>query len=367
VRRNGGKTFHLRYTDARGKQRQLKLADACDVSLEKARSLADKCRARVAMGESPVEQKREVRATPRFADFIEDRYAPYARAAKRSWPTDETLLKCHLLPRFGRRFMDEVTRFDVAKMVADMQKSYKPSSINRVLVLLAFIYAQAIRWETPGLVKNPAAGVKPLKDNFRRERFLSVEEARSLFDAVCKSDNGLLRPIIGMLLLTGARKRELLDATWKDFDIARRLWRIPMSKSGHARHVPLSDGAVQLLSEVPRLPGVETVFANPQTGKPFASITSAWDTARKRAGLHDVRLHDLRHSFASLLVNQGRTLFEVQQILGHSQPRTTMRYAHLRNDTLVDAANAAGNAVGAAMGIVHAPTVVAIQNDQPGG
>ena len=159
----------------------------------------------------------------------------------------------------------------------------------------------------------------------------------------------MLKFIVPMLLLTGARKREVLDAQWQDFDFSRRIWRIPMSKSGKARHVPLSDGAMTLLSTMPRKPGCDWAFANPETGKPYVSIFCAWNTARKKAGLADVRLHDARHSFASLLINSGRTLYEVQHILGHSQVKTTQRYAHLSQDTLLAAANAATVAVGAVM------------------
>ena len=152
-----------------------------------------------------------------------------------------------------------------------------------------------------------------------------------------------------MLILTGARKREVLDARWADFDIERRIWRIPMSKSGKARHVPLSDGALAVLKSLPVLPGVSWAFANPRTGRPYVSIFFAWDTARRKAGLGEVRVHDLRHSFASLLINSGRTLYEVQQILGHTQIKTTQRYAHLSQETLLDAANAASRAVGDVM------------------
>jgi integrase len=152
-----------------------------------------------------------------------------------------------------------------------------------------------------------------------------------------------------MLILTGARKREVLDAKWEDFDLDRRAWRIPISKSGKARHVPLSDGALNILSTMPRDMKCEWTFPNPDTKKPFVNIFYAWDTARKNAGLSDVRVHDLRHSFASLLINSGRTLYEVQHILGHTQVKTTQRYAHLSQDTLLAAANSATVALGAAM------------------
>ncbi|HID00895.1 MAG TPA: site-specific integrase, partial [Piscirickettsiaceae bacterium] len=111
------------------------------------------------------------------------------------------------------------------------------------------------------------------------------------------------------------------------------------------RHVPLSDGAIALLAQVPRIEGCEYVFANPDTGRPYTQIFYAWDTARKRAGLDDLRIHDLRHSFASFLVNSGRSLYEVQKILGHTQIKTTQRYAHLSQDSLVSAANCAAKAV----------------------
>ena len=167
--------------------------------------------------------------------------------------------------------------------------------------------------------------------------------------AVCKSENTMLKYIVPMLILTGARKREVLDAKWEDFDLGRRAWRIPISKSGKARHVPLSDGALALLATMPRNMDCKWAFANPETGKPFVSVFCAWNTARKSAGLSDVRMHDLRHSFASLLINSGRTLYEVQHILGHTQVKTTQRYAHLSQDTLLAAANAASVAVGAVM------------------
>ena len=102
---------------------------------------------------------------------------------------------------------------------------------------------------------------------------------------------------------------------------------------------------LQLLESVPRNNSCDSVFANPKTKKPYASVYCSWDTARQSVGLGDVRIHDLRHSFASFLVNAGRTLYEVQKILGHTQVKTTQRYAHLSQDTLLDAANVVSKAV----------------------
>jgi len=156
----------------------------------------------------------------------------------------------------------------------------------------------------------------------------------------------MLQFIVPLLILTGARKRELLDAKWSDFDLDRRTWRISMTKTGKARHVPLNDGALQILGSITCEAGCEWLVPNPKTGKPFVSIFAAWNTARTLAGLSDVRIHDLRHSFASLLINQGRTLYEVQHLLGHTQVKTTQRYAHLSQDTLLAASNAGMKGLG---------------------
>jgi len=348
ARITGGKTFHLRYQDSRGRTRQLSLADANDVTLSQARLLADKARNQIAMGEDPKEQRATAKAVPTFADFIADQYMPYIKSYKRSWDTDVSLLKNHLLPRFGKRYMDEITRQDIVKMHADRKASGAAAgSANRLLIMMRYIFNLTLKWEVPGIKANPCKGIPLMEENNKMERYLSIDEAERLYGAVCKSENTMLKYIVPMLILTGARKREVLDAKWEDFDLGRRSWRIPISKSGKARHVPLSDGALNVLASMPRK--FEYAFANPDRGKPYVSIFCAWNTARKNAGLSDVRVHDLRHSFASLLINSGRTLYEVQHILGHTQVKTTQRYAHLSQDTLLAAANSATVALGAAM------------------
>jgi integrase len=303
------------------------------------------------MGEDPIEQKRVARAVPTFAQFIEDQYLPHVRSYKKSWETDVSLLKNHLLPRFGTRYMDEISRQDIVKMHSDRRASgAAPGSANRLLIMMRYIFNLALRWEVPGIKGNPTKNVPLMAEDNKKERYLNEDEARRLYEAVCDSENTMLKYIVPMLILTGARKREVLDAKWEDFDFDRRLWRIPTTKLGKPRHVPLSDGVLNLLSAMERKG--DWVFANPKTNKPFVSIFCGWNTARKKAGLADVRVHDLRHSFASLLINSGRSLYEVQKLLGHTQIRTTQRYAHLAPETLLAASNAATLAVGSIMGVM---------------
>jgi integrase len=348
VRESGGKTYYVRYNTSRGRTRQLRLGDANLINLTQAKGLALKVRQQAALGEDPAEDIALAKQVPTFARFIEEQYLPHIKTYKRSWTTDISLLKNHLLPRFGKRYLDEITRQDIVKMHADRKAAgAAPGSANRLLIMMRYIFNLALKWELPGIKVNPCKGIALMEENNKMERYLSVDEAERLYGAVCKSENTMLKFIVPMLILTGARKREVLDAKWADFDLPRRAWRIPISKSGKARHVPLSEGALNVLASMPRK--VEWAFANPDTGKPYVSVFCAWHTARKSVGLSDVRMHDLRHSFASLLINSGRTLYEVQHILGHTQVKTTQRYAHLSQDTLLAAANAATVAVGAVM------------------
>lgn len=347
VRATGGKTYYLRYTSDRGKVRQYKLADARDVTLAQARQLANQTRTALAMGEDPKEAKKALRAVPTFAEFVEDDFLPHIKAYKRSWDCDVSLLNNHLLPAFGSRYMDSITRRDVQKLITGRREMGKaPGTCDRMLILARHIFNCALKWQTPGVRSNPAKEVELLNVDNKRDRYLNEDEVRRLYEAVQQSENPMLKYIVPMLIMTGARKREVLDARWEDFDFETRQWKIPFTKGGKPRYVPMSDGVLGILDAVPRVEGSAYVFPNPDTKKPFVTIYYAWDTVRKNAGLQDVRLHDLRHSFASILINSGRSLYEVQHLLGHTQVKTTERYAHLQQDTLMRAANVVPNVIG---------------------
>lgn len=340
VRISGGKTWYLRYMNERGKVRQLRIADVRDLSLSEARKRADVLRGKAAVGQDPAEQKAAIRQVPTFEDFVHKRYLPFVKGYKRSWQTDECLLRNHLLPVFGKRHMDEIGRHEIIEMHhGRREEGGAAASANRLVIMMRYIYNLAIKWGIPGVKANPAAGVRLLEENNKRERFLSTTEVQALYDQLLRSDNRMLQYIIPMLIYTGARRREVLTARWEDINLTTMSWRIPISKSGKARHVPLSGAVVELLQRVRRIPECPYVFPNPNTHKPYVSIFYSWDTARKNAGIPDVRIHDLRHSFASFLINAGRSLYEVQRILGHSQIVTTQRYAHLSSETLLEAVN----------------------------
>jgi integrase len=351
LRESGGRTWYVRYTDDRGKRFQHKLGDAQVLKLSQARQLAQEIKAKVLMGESPTEQRKSARQVPTLAAFIAERYMPYVKVHKRSWITDEILLRCHVVPQVGHKPLDRVTKAELIALFHAHRLTHKPASTNRVMHLLRYVYNLALEWEIPGVKENPTKGIRQFQENNKRERYLTPEEAKRLFLAIEASPNPLLPPIVGLLLLTGARRGEVLKARWEDIHWDQRRWRIPLPKAGEARHIPLSDQALAILASrreaVPE--GVEWVFANPQTGKPFTNVTYSWCSAREKAGLADVRMHDLRHSFASFLINSGRSLYEVQRLLGHNHVRTTQRYAHLSQETLLSATNGVGAMLSASM------------------
>jgi len=287
-------------------------------------------------------------STPTFQDFITDQYVPYIQTYKRSWKCDLSTLRVHLLPTLGMIKMHMIKRTHVLALQQEWIKQGKaPSTINKYVILLKYIFNLAIRWDIPGITDNPTKSIIQLQVNNKRQRFLSAVETQCLIDSIHHSENILLEPIVLMLLLTGARKREVLDAKWDHIDWLRCIWTIPKTKSGKVRYVPLTVAVKVLLRNRLEITGTNSnyVFANPKTDKPFQSIFYSWDTARKQAGLDDLRMHDLRHSFASFLINGGRTLYEVQQLLGHSNSQMTQRYAHLANETLLEASDVASELI----------------------
>jgi integrase len=276
-------------------------------------------------------------------DFFLEKYLPYVKSYKRSWDTDESMIRNHIVPKLGKLAMGRISPPDIAVFVERMKADeYASGTCNRALVLLRFGYALALRWKVPGVEINPVKEIKNIKDDNKIERYLTEAQTKALLEAVRQSESEMLQYIVLFLIYTGARKSEVLDARWRDIDWAQRSWRIPKTKSGKVRHIPLSTGAMKVLEHL-RLRirhgflDEQAIFANPKTGEPFVSFFYSWNNARIRAGLPEFRIHDLRHSFASYLVNAGRSLYEVQELLGHADIKTTSRYAHLSRERLVAA------------------------------
>jgi integrase len=345
VRASGGKTYYQRYTDERGRERQYKIGPADAITLEQARKKARMILAQALLGADPQEKRKELRAIPTLAALVRDRYLPHVKSYKRSWCTDETVLRIHILPRLGVVPVDEINGTMIAELLQQMRdKGYATGTTNRVLILLRYIFNLARKWKVPGVRENPTFGLSTAPD-VQRERFLTPEETQRLIASINVDENRVAAQAILLLLLTGARRNEITHAKWDYIDWEKRSLLVPISKTGRPRTIALNGQALALLRAITPLPGNPYIFPSPVTGRPSASLHFPWVRIRERAMLDDVRLHDLRHSYASFLVNNGVSLYVVQGLLGHTQPRTTQRYAHLAQDTLLEAAEVVGRVV----------------------
>lgn len=348
VRASGGKTYYQRYTDDHGRERQFKIGPADVITLEQARRQARTVHAHAVLGDDPQARRRELRATPTIAAFVAERYLPYVKSYKRSWQTDETMLRIHVLPAIGSLAADEVTTEAVSGLLEDMRAAgYSSGTTNRALVLVRYLYNLGRKWKVPGMKDNPTLGLSTAPD-VQRDRFLTGEETQRLIVAIDADENRTAARAIMLLLLTGGRRNEITQAKWEYVNWEKRTLLVPLSKSGKPRAIALNAQALALLRSIPRIEGNPYIFPSEVTGRPSPSLYFPWDRIRERAGLYSVRLHDLRHSFASFLVNQGISLYVVQGLLGHSHARTTQRYAHLAHETLLDAAQVVGAIVSGA-------------------
>lgn len=353
VQASGKKSFRVRFR-LQNKLRVTTLGDAQLLTAEEAREQAKIILRNAKLGVDPRVAVQSNQGST-VQDFFLEKYLPYVKSYKRSWDTDESMIRNHLVTKLGALYMGSMTPPDVAIFVELMKsQGYALGTCNRALVLLRYGFELALRWKVQGVESNPVKEIKNLRDDNRIERYLSSEQAKSLIEAVKQSESEMLQYIVLFLIYTGARKREALDAKWQDIDWDKRSWRIPKTKSGKVRHVPLSNNAyeVLLLLKTKLLggywPGIvvpcdmqqaalTNIFMNTKTGKAYVSFFYSWNAARQRAGLPDFRVHDLRHSFASFLVNAGRSLYEVQELLGHADIRTTSRYSHLSRERLISA------------------------------
>lgn len=335
----GGKTYYLRYVDQAGGQKQYKIGGFQDVTFAAAKKKAQQLRSEVVMGGDPGAKKALAKSTPLYSELAAKHLESFK--GRKSFEDVESVIRVHILPRWGKTRLTDMNSRAVAQWLEEKRaKGLAPASVEKIRVILGRSFVLGASWDIPGTEKNPARNIPRAPIQNARERFLTPEETGRLKEAVVASQNTQLQHIVGLLLLTGARLRELLDARWENVDVERRSWFIPTSKTGKPRHVPLSTAALAIIEALPRFTGCVWLVPNPDTKLPYNSIKGAWGTAIKAANLPGLRLHDLRHSAASFMVNSGVDLFAVGKVLGHANYQSTQRYAHLANDTLLKAVEA---------------------------
>lgn len=294
-------------------------------------------RAEVELGGNPQAAKQEKRAIGTYADLAK-LHLEHAQAYIKSHGCTEMILRRHLTPRWGKLRLDEIKTQDISKWLGEkIAGGMAPATAERIRATFNRSFELGNKFDVAGTEVNPVKNVTRRKFNNARDRFLSPQEAARLHKAAAESENVQLAPFVALALLSGARKMEILKAKWADVDLERRLWLIPETKNGTPRYVPLSQQAVEVIEKLPRWDKCEWLIPNPTTRQPFNTIKRAWETARVAAGMPDLRIHDLRHSFCSSAVAAGVDLYTVGKIVGHKDYKSSQRYSHLANDTLMKA------------------------------
>ncbi len=278
-----------------------------------------------------------------FKEYAEIYLENYAKPKKRSWKSDYYYLSANLIPYFGEYLISKITCLFIDQYVVKRcEDGVQKSTINRELACLRKMFNKAIDWDY--LEENPCRKEMFFseKDNLK-ERVLSTEEERRLFESC--SDH--LRPILITAIQTGMRKSEILNLKWENVDFERKEIKVRNSKSGNPRFIPINEELSLILSRHKMMKGRTIyVFTNLNTGKALTDVKKAFNGACRRADIKGFRFHDLRHTFASRLVQRGVDLITVKDLLGHSSVKITERYTHSNYEQKRSAVEALSQKIG---------------------
>ncbi len=372
---SGAKSYVVQYRQ-NGTSRRANLGKHGRLTPDEARSEAKKLLGAVETGQDPIADKKAARGfiTLREAAklYLERHVAPKKKA--RTAAEYRRLLEQHVIPKLGGKKLVDLKRPNVIALHLDISKE-KPVTANRAMAVLSALWSWAAKQELVSAAENPVRGLEKNREQ-GRERYLTDAEFSRLGDVLSEAETiGLLMDVnvgspnskhapkpgtrrppidpfaaaaIRLLLLTGARLREILHLQWNSVDTERGIMFLRDSKTGK-KQIYLSEQAIAILNALPRIEGSEFVIPGGKAGQPRSDLKRPWDAIRKAAGLQGIRIHDWRHSFASVGVGQSMGLPIVGKLLGQKNQATTARYAHLDANPLKRAADEIGNRIVAAM------------------
>ena len=379
VRKGGAMSYIVRYRAGFGRSapvRRVTIAKVGKVTPEQAREVAKDLLASVVKGKDPAKERAADRVAPTFAELV-SLFIEYVEATRKPNTLAQYthMLEKYAVPEFGTRKAASLLPAEIATLHLSLRK--KPTTANRVRAIIGAMYSWALKGRVIEMPENLVMGIERYRED-NRERFLTTEEISRLAEALReaetvgvpwepdpnknvkhapKAENRRVKidehvaAAIRLLLFTGARLREILHLKWEYVDFERGLLLLPDSKTGR-KTIILNAPALALLTDLKRV-GVYVIAgetAGTDDEKPRSDLKRPWALVTKRAGLDGLRIHDLRHSFASFGAGGGMGLPVIGKLLGHTQAATTQRYAHLDADPLRRASNAIANTIAAAMG-----------------
>jgi integrase len=387
---SGKKVYVAQYRQA-GRSRRATIGEHGRLTPDEARSQAKKLLGLAEAGSDPIAERRKAREVRTFGAMAEEFLSLHVAAKRKSRTANEyrRIVQSRIMPAIGSKRIVEVHRADVAKLHAKLDAT--PYEANRTLALISAVWNWAARRGEVALANNPAKGIERYREQ-GRERYLTTDELVRLGDALREGETiGLpyeideskpkakhapkpdkrrmrLDPFavvaIRLLILTGARLREVLHAQWQHVDFERGILFLPDSKTGR-KPVYLSAAALEVLTGLPRIEGNPHIIPGEKAGQPKADLKKPWRAVTGAAGLQGVRIHDLRHSFASIGAGASLGLPVIGKLLGHSQAATTHRYAHLDADPLRRAVDTIGATIAAAMKGNKGAEILPIKGHQP--
>lgn len=327
---SGQKSFVITYRNYQNKQRFLVLGRYGVLTIQQARELARENLVLVDKGIDPLIEKRKHLIGETFKEFSVTYLERHAKREKKSWREDERMLNQYLLPTFGKHKLKDIKREMVSKFHHELGKKSIVVA-NRTVSILSKMYSLAEIWGAiDSAVSNPTKGIEKFEEK-SRERWLTDEELQRLNLALMSEENLYARFAIVLFLFTGMRKSELLAAKWehvKTYSGQTEL-HLPSTKSGTSQTVYLSQPALAILKQIPKQVGNDYIFAGNKPGQHLVNLDKPWQRVRKKAGIEDIWLHDLRRTFASRMVQSGVSLKIVQETLRHKSGASVHVYARL--------------------------------------
>jgi integrase len=366
----GAKAWTFSYRTHSGISRRLTIGNVADWPLKLARDEARRLRREVDTGHDPMGERHELREAPTVADLVarwRAEAAPKKRA--RSLVDDESMIAQHILPALGRMKVADIRHADIDKLHRKITATGARVRANRVAALLSRMFGLAVIWEMR--TDNPVRGIERNPET-ARHRYLEGDELERLLAAVAAHPNRQGAHVLELLLLTGARRSEVLRMRWEQLDLGDGIWTKPASATKQARlhRIPLSPPARQVLAEIKQAAEEKAakyrrdrsswVFPARYGGGALGDVKHVWAAICRTAGITDLHVHDLRHAYATFLASAGLSLPIIGRLLGHSQPGTTNRYSHLQLDPLRDATNRVGAIVTAAQTGAPGADIVAL-------
>jgi len=350
---SGIKAYVVQYRIG-ARSHRLTLGRHSEVTVEQARELAQDALALVRKGTDPAKQRQQAREVPTVRELCK-RYVEQHLSKKKPGTARlyTQILNGHIKPALGRRLVTDVDRNDVTRLHQKLKDW--PYMANRCLAVLSHMMNCAEKWGLRPDGTNPCRHVERYHEK-KRQRFLSAAELAELGKVLAAVERERVEwhsvvPAIRLLIFTGARVSEILTLQWEWVDFERRCLTLPDSKTGE-KVIHLNAPALKVLADIrpdPKDPDNPHVIRGRLKGECLVNLKDPWARIRKRAKIPDVRVHDLRHSFASVAAGAGSSLPIIGALLGHTQPQTTARYAHLAADPLKAAAEAVGARIAAAM------------------